>query len=129
MSKHAIQTRKYAAFRQITLGRSGELLYHWFPSLGSNARPSHPSIATRSTGMQAILDYLKLGGDRLDTEIAAATGMSLDTVRVSVTDLHARGEVMVCRSIRYQDGQEVDSILCRISGYIPPKAPGRKPSR
>ncbi|HJQ63044.1 MAG: hypothetical protein K0R53_1231 [Burkholderiales bacterium] len=79
--------------------------------------------------MQAILDYLKLGGDRLDTEIAAATGMSLDTVRVSVTDLHARGEVMVCRSIRYQDGQEVDSILCRISGYIPPKAPGRKPSR
>ena len=45
--------------------------------------------------MQAILDYLKLGGDRLDTEIAAATGMSLDTVRVSVTDLHARGEVMV----------------------------------
>lgn len=79
--------------------------------------------------MQAILDYLKLGGERLDTEIAAATGMSLDTVRTSVSSLQARGEIMVCRSIRYKDGQEVDSILCRISGYIPPKPPGRKPSR
>jgi transcription initiation factor IIE alpha subunit len=80
-------------------------------------------------GMQAILDYLKLGGDRLDTEIAAATGMSLDSVRTGVSSLQKRGEVMVCRSIRYKDGQEVDSMLCRISGYVPPKAPGRKPSR
>ena len=79
--------------------------------------------------MQAILDYLKLGGDHLDTEIAAAIGMPLDSVRVGVSDLQARGEVMVCRSIRYKDGQEVKGMLCRISGYIPPKPPGRKPSR
>jgi hypothetical protein len=79
--------------------------------------------------MQAILDYLKLGGDRLDTEIAAATGMSLESVRTTVSSLQKRGEVMVCRSIRYKDGLEVDSMLCRISGYVPPKAPGRKPSK
>lgn len=79
--------------------------------------------------MQTILDYLKLGGERLDTEIAAATGLSLDSVRLSVSSLQKRGEVMVCRSIRYKDGQEVDSMLCRISGYIPPKAPGRKPNK
>ncbi|HET8721897.1 MAG TPA: hypothetical protein VFM24_07705 [Nitrospira sp.] len=79
--------------------------------------------------MQAILDYLKLGGERLDTEIAAATGMSLDKVRLGVSDLQARGAVMVCRSIRYQGGQEINSLLCRISGYVPPKAPGPKPSR
>ncbi|HEX6004680.1 MAG TPA: hypothetical protein VFZ14_11860 [Burkholderiales bacterium] len=79
--------------------------------------------------MQAILDFLKLGGERLDTEIAEATGMSLDKVRRDVSDLHARGAVMVCRSIRYQNGQELNSLLCRIAGYIPPKAPGPKPNR
>lgn len=77
--------------------------------------------------MQAILDYLKNTGEKLDSEIAAATGLSLANVRSSVNDLHARGAVMVCRSIRYQDGKEIDGILCRISGYIPQAAPGRKP--
>jgi len=77
--------------------------------------------------MQAILDYLKHSGERLDSEIAAATGLSLANVRLSVTDLQARGAVMVCRSIRYKDGKEVHAMLCRISGYIPPAAPGRKP--
>ena len=77
--------------------------------------------------MQAILDYLKNTGERLDTEIASATGLSLANVRNGVNDLHARGAIMVCRSIRYQDGKEIDGLLCRISGYIPQAAPGRKP--
>ena len=76
--------------------------------------------------MQEILQYLKNSGERLDSEIAAATGLSLAKVRLYVTDLQARGAVMVCRSIRYKDGKETDGILCRISGYIPPAAPGRK---
>ena len=77
--------------------------------------------------MQAILDYLKNTGERLDSEIAADTGLSLASVRAGVSDLQARGAVMVCRSIRYKDGKEIDGILCRIAGYIPPAAPGRKP--
>jgi hypothetical protein len=76
--------------------------------------------------MQEILQYLKNSGERLDSEIAAATGLSLAKVRLSVSDLQAKGAVMVCRSIRYKDGKEIDGILCRISGYIPPAAPGRK---
>ena len=77
--------------------------------------------------MQEILQYLKnSSGERLDSEIAAATGLSLAKVRLCVTDLQARGAVMVCRSIRYKDGKEIDGILCRVSGYIPPAAPGRK---
>lgn len=76
--------------------------------------------------MQAILDYLANSGERLDSEIAAATGMSVAAVRSRVTDLHAKGAVMVCRSIRYKDGKETEAVLCRISGYIPPAAPGRK---
>lgn len=76
--------------------------------------------------MQAILDYLANSGERLDTEIATATGLSVATVRSRVTDLHAKGAVMICRSIRYKDGKEIEAVLCRISGYIPPAAPGRK---
>ena len=76
--------------------------------------------------MQAILDYLANGGERLDSEIAAATGLSVATVRSRVSDLHAKGAIMVCRSIRYKDGKEIEAVLCRISGYIPPAAPGRK---
>jgi hypothetical protein len=76
--------------------------------------------------MEAILEYLKDSGERLDLEIAAATGLSLAKVRVGVTDLHARGAVIVCRSIRYKDGKAIDGLLCRVSGYIPPAAPGRK---
>jgi len=76
--------------------------------------------------MQEILDYLKSGGERLDSEIAAATGLSLAKVRQRVKALQASGAVMVCRSIRYQDGKEIDGVLCRVAGYVPPLAPGRK---
>ena len=76
--------------------------------------------------MHEILEYLKKGGERLDSEIAAATGVPLAKVRQHVKDLHARGAVMVCRSIRYTEGKEIEGVLCRVSGYIPPAAPGRK---
>jgi predicted ArsR family transcriptional regulator len=76
--------------------------------------------------MQEILQYLKHHGERLDSEIAAATGISLANVRLSVTALSAKGDVMMCRSIRFKDGKQTEAMLCRVSGYIPPAAPGRK---
>jgi len=77
--------------------------------------------------MQEILHYLKHNGERLDSEIAAATGIPLANVRRGVTDLSAREDIMMCRSIRFKDGKQIDAMLCRVSGYIPPAAPGRKP--
>ena len=77
--------------------------------------------------MQRILDYLKNHGERLDSEIATATGMSVENVRTAVSELSAKGDVMVCRSIRFRDGKHIEAVLCRIAGYIPPAAPGRKP--
>jgi len=77
--------------------------------------------------MHEILEYLKGTGERLDSEIATATGIPLAKVRSSVTELHAQGAVMVCRSIRYDSGKEVHGLLCRIAGYVPPPTPGRKP--
>jgi hypothetical protein len=74
-----------------------------------------------------ILQYLKMHGQRLDSEIATATGIPLPTVRISLSDLSARGEVSRCSVTRFVDGKPVEGFVCRIAGTIPPKAPGRKP--
>ena len=77
--------------------------------------------------MNGILECLKRHGEQLDWEIAATTGMSLQSVRQAMSHLTASGDVIVCRSIRYKNGKEVEALLCRVSGYIPPAIPGRKP--
>jgi len=97
-----------------------------FTARGTAVCPISGPTSEGSTDMHEILDYLKKGGERLDSEIAAATGFTLAKVRQQVKDLHARGAVMVCRSIRYTEGKEIEGVLCRISGYTPPAAPGRK---
>ena len=76
--------------------------------------------------MHDILQYLKHNGEQLDSQIATATGISLAKVRSRVSELSARGEVVVCRSIRFKDGKQIEALLCRMSGYIPPAAPARK---
>jgi DNA-binding IclR family transcriptional regulator len=73
-----------------------------------------------------ILQYLKTHGERLDTEIAEATGLSLDEVRLHLSELAAKGEVMACLSTRFEKGKKIEGISCRLAGYIPPAAPGRK---
>lgn len=76
--------------------------------------------------MKEILQYLKNQGERLDTDIAEATGISLAKVRLLLTELAAKGEIMTCHSIRFEKGKKIEGISCRLAGYIPPAAPGRK---
>lgn len=76
--------------------------------------------------MEPILQHLKRHGEQLDLEIAAAIGLSVEKVRITVDELSAKGEIIVCRSIRYQHGKPTEGVLCRLSGYTPPAAPGRK---
>jgi DNA-binding Lrp family transcriptional regulator len=76
--------------------------------------------------MKDILQYLKTHGERLDTEIAEAVGLSVSTVRTRLAELAAKGDVMVCYSIRYEQGKKIEGIKCRLAGFIPPAAPGRK---
>ena len=73
-----------------------------------------------------ILQYLKTYGERLDTEIADAVGVSVASVRDHLSELTAKGEVMSCYSIRFVNGKKIEGISCRISGFIPKAAPGRK---
>ena len=79
--------------------------------------------------MNEILQYLKAHGEKLDTEIAAATGISIEAIRIQLTELAAKSEVMVCQSTRYVKGKKIESMSGRISGFIPKAAPGRKSAR
>ena len=74
-----------------------------------------------------ILLYLRTHGQQLDLEISAATGIPLQAVRNSLTDLSARGEISRCSVTKFDDGKAIKGMLCRIAGTIPPKTPGRKP--
>jgi hypothetical protein len=76
--------------------------------------------------MQTILKYMRAHGEQLDAEIAAATRIPLEDVRIQLSELSARGDVIVCRSTRYIKGKPSEGMLCRIAGYIPTASPGRK---
>lgn len=76
--------------------------------------------------MTKILQCLQKHGQRLDSEIASETGMPLATVRKHVADLAATGAVITCSLTRFDNGKRTDALVCRMSGYVPPLAPGRK---
>jgi hypothetical protein len=84
-------------------------------------------VKMRSFEMHEILQYLKHNGERLDSEIAAGTGIPLAKVRLGVADLLARGDVIMCRVTRFKGGEKIDGMLYRSAGYIPRASPGRKP--
>ncbi len=76
--------------------------------------------------MDEILKYLKKHGEKLDAEIAESAGLSLSKTRNYLAELAAKNEVVLCDSIRFEKGKKIEGILCRVSGFVPPAAPGRK---
>lgn len=77
--------------------------------------------------MKTILEYLSKNGEKMDSEIALATGLSLATVKSLLNDLSKKGDVISCNVTRYSDGVKIQGISSRISGSIPQPSPGRKP--
>lgn len=73
-----------------------------------------------------VLNHLKKHGQLLDLEIASATGIALVEVRKSLAELTTRGEISQCSVTHFKGNKRVDGFQCRISGYVPPVAPGRK---
>jgi len=73
-----------------------------------------------------VLSHLKKHGQLLDLEIASATGIALVEVRRSLADLTTRGEISQCSVTHFNGDKRVEGFQCRISGYVPPVAPGRK---
>ena len=76
--------------------------------------------------MPKVLECLKEHGQRLDLEIAKETGVPLTIVRNELAALAAAGQVIVCNLTRFEQGKRIDAWLCRVAGYVPPPAPGRK---
>ena len=76
--------------------------------------------------MNEILQYLKKHGEKLDAEIAEGAGLTLSKTRLYLAELAAKGEVVAYHSTRFEDGEKIIGIRCRLSGITPPAAPGRK---
>lgn len=73
-----------------------------------------------------VLECLKKYGQRLDVEIAKEVEMPLVNVRERLSRLTSSGAVITCSLTRFEGGKKIDAWQCRVSGYVPPLAPGRK---
>ena len=73
-----------------------------------------------------VLQCLKKYGQRLDLEIAAEMRLPLATVRSRLNELSATGAVVMCSLTRYEGDKVIQAMECRLSGYAPKPAPGRK---
>jgi len=83
--------------------------------------------APRNKSLSEILQYLSKHGEQFETEIAVATGISRTDVRRFIAELASNGEIMTCLSTRFEKGRKIEGISCRLTGFIPPASPGRKP--
>lgn len=92
-----------------------------------DARAADDRSAPGLPEVMDVLGCLRKHGERLDSEIAEETGIPLATVRQRLAGLAAAGAVVTCNLTRFEDGKRIEGWLCRVSGYIPPAAPGRKP--
>ena len=76
---------------------------------------------------QLLLEHMRKHGQLLDREIANAIKIPLAEVREALAELSAQHEISTCSVTSFKDGKPVQAIQCRIFGYIPKPAPGRKP--
>ena len=77
--------------------------------------------------MTETLQCLKKHGQRLDVEIVKEMRVSLATVRQHLTALAESRQAIVCKTIQFENGRQVEAWQGRVAGYIPPASPGRKP--
>ena len=77
--------------------------------------------------MTETLQCLKKHGQRLDLEIAKEMRVPLATVRQHLAALVESRQAIVCKTIQFENGRQVEAWQGRVSGFVPPTAPGRKP--
>lgn len=78
--------------------------------------------------MVETLKCLKKHGQRLDLEIAKEMGLPIAEVREHLSSLAATGAIVKCELTRFENGTPIHAWQCRVSGYVPTPAPGRKPN-
>ena len=52
--------------------------------------------------------------------------MPLAKVRQRLAELTATGAIITCSLTRFEQGKRIDALVCRMSGWVPPPAPGRQ---
>ena len=77
--------------------------------------------------MTETLQCLKKYGQRLDLEIAKEMRVPLATVRQHLTALADARQAIICKTIQFENGKQFEAWQGRVSGYVPPATPGRKP--
>ena len=77
--------------------------------------------------MTETLQCLRKHGQRLDLEIAKEMRVPISTVRQHLTALAASREAIVCKTIQFENGRQFEAWQGRVSGFVPPATPGRKP--
>lgn len=73
-----------------------------------------------------IIAYLKKHGESLDADIAKEIGLPLPKIRSLLDELTSKGDIMSYQSIKFVNGKPIVGVRCRVSGFIPKAAPGRK---
>jgi transcription initiation factor IIE alpha subunit len=91
-------------------------------------QPKGGAAVLEGPAVVEVLACLRKYGQRLDVEIAKETGVPLEEVRKRLLALAATGAVITCTLTRFEKGKRLDAWQCRVSGYVPPLAPGRKPT-
>ena len=84
------------------------------------------SLTLNDVVPERILDFLKTKGEQLDRDIAAGLELSLDLVHSGLERLATQGAIVICRSIRFQNGRQVDGARCRLASHLPATFPGRR---
>ncbi len=76
----------------------------------------------------SVFQYLKKHGQLRDSEFVEGAGIAISDVRDSLKALSARGDISLCSMTVFENGNPIEGFRCRISGYAPKPAPGRKPA-
>jgi hypothetical protein len=76
--------------------------------------------------MARTLECIKKYGQRMDTEIAAELDTSIVVIRKEIAGLAASGAIVTAKVTRFEKGKPIEGLVCRLSGYAPPAAPGPK---
>lgn len=79
--------------------------------------------------MTETLQCLKKHGQRLDLEIAKELRVPLATVRAHLAALAESRQAIICKTIQFDKGKQIEAWQGRVSGFVPPAAPGRKPGK
>jgi DNA-binding Lrp family transcriptional regulator len=73
-----------------------------------------------------IIAYLKKHGESQDADIAKEVGISLPKLLPLLAELTAKGDIMSYKSTKFVNKKPIEGMRCRVSGFIPKAAPGRK---